>query len=202
MEDECSHYLELRRNYLTSKGINNPDYVMTDRERVDFFHFARESEENSQKQRELKPNDEPAPPSSDRGACQLAQKAADVEGECSHQASCHQEKTIEKKTRLIHEIMRGCWEETEGTRHGKDLEVLRGHLRRVLFLKRKTPPDQPGLALASQEETCRAIGNVLELRHSYLERKGIEDPFHILMDAERDELIKCCLLYTSDAADE
>ena len=121
------------------KGINNPHYEMTASDRVEYYQWARELEEKLQKQRELKPNDEPAPPPSDRGACQPAQKAADVEGECSHQASCHQETTIEKKTRQIHEIMRGCWEETEGTRHGKDLEVLRGHLRRVLFLKRKTP---------------------------------------------------------------
>ena len=48
MEDERSHYSELRWNYLTSKGIKNPDYVMTARERVDFFQFAREWYENSQ----------------------------------------------------------------------------------------------------------------------------------------------------------
>ena len=191
MEDELWEISKRRRKYLMSKGINNPHYEMTASDRVEYYQWAREMEEKLEKQRELKPNDEPAPPPSDRGACQPAQKAADVEGECSHQASCHQETTIEKTTQQIHEIMRECWEETEGTRHGKDLEVLRGHLRRVLFLKRKKPSGQPGLALASQEETCRAIGNVLELRHSYLERKGIEDPFHILMDAERDELIKC-----------
>ena len=190
MEDELREVSKRRRKYLMRKGINNPHYEMTASDRVEYYQWARELEEKLQKQRELKPNDEPAPPPSDRGACQPAQKAADVEGECSHQASCHQETTIEKKTRQIHEIMRECWEETEGTRHGKDLEVLREHLRRVLFLKRKKPSGQPGLALASQEETCRAIGNVLELRHSYLESKGIEDPFHILMDAERDELIK------------
>ena len=190
MEDELRKISKRRRKYLMSKGINE----MTPSDRVEYYQWARELEEKLQKQRELKPNDEPAPPPSDRGACQPAQKAADVEGECSHQASCHQETTIEKKTQQIHEIMRECWEETEGTRHGKDLEVLRGHLRRVLFLKRKraesTDAYQLGLALASQEETCRAIGNVLELRHSYLESKGIEDPCHILMDAERDELIK------------
>ena len=190
MEDELREVSKRRRKYLMRKGINNPHYEMTASDRVEYYQWAREMEEKLEKQRELKPNDEPAPPPSDRGACQPAQKAADVEGECSHQASRHQETTIEKKTQQIHEIMRECWEETEGTRHGKDLEVLRGHLRRVLFLKRKKPSGQPGLALASQEETCRAIGNVLELRHSYLESKGIEDPCHILMDAERDELIK------------
>ena len=173
-----------------SIGINDPRYVMTAKDHVGYYRWARELEEKLQKQRELKQNDEPGLPPSDCGAFQPAQKAPDMEGECSHQASRHQETTIEKKTQQIHEIMRECWEETEGTRHGKDLEVLRGHLRRVLFLKRKKPSGQPGLALASQEETCRAIGNVLELRHSYLERKGIEDPFHILMGAERDELMK------------
>ena len=143
-----------------SKGINNPDYVMTARDRVEYYQWARELEEKLQKQRELKRNDEPAPPPSDRGACQPAQKAADVEGECSHQASCHQKTTIEKKTRQIHEIMRGCWEETEGTRHGKDLEVLRGHLRRVLFLKRKraesTDAELSGTCWSSVTATSRA----------------------------------------------
>ena len=82
-----------------SIGINDPRYVMTAKDHVGYYRWAKELEENLQKQGEVKHNDEPAPPPSDRGACQPAQKAADVEGECSHQASCHQETTIEKKIR-------------------------------------------------------------------------------------------------------
>ena len=79
MEDERSHYSEHRRNYLTSKGINNLDYEMTALERAEYYQFARESEENLQKQRELERNDKPAPPPSGRGAFQPAQKAPDME---------------------------------------------------------------------------------------------------------------------------
>ena len=49
---------------------------------------------------------------------------------------------------------------------------------------------QPGQACASQEETWRAIRDVLELRQSYLKSKGIEDLRHVLTSDERAELTK------------
>ena len=49
---------------------------------------------------------------------------------------------------------------------------------------------QLDLALAAQEETCRAIVNVLELRQSYLESKGIKDLRYVLTGDQRVELIK------------
>ena len=44
-------------------------------------------------------------------------------------------------------------------------------------------------AFASQEETWRAIRDVLELRQSYLKSKGIENRRHVLTSAERAELV-------------
>ena len=49
---------------------------------------------------------------------------------------------------------------------------------------------QLGLAFASQQETWRAIRDVLELRQIYLKSKGIEDLRHVLTSAERAELTK------------
>jgi len=49
---------------------------------------------------------------------------------------------------------------------------------------------QLGLAFASQQETWRAIRDVLELRQSYLKSKGIEDLRHVLTSDERAELTK------------
>ena len=45
------------RNYLMSIGINNPRYVMTAKDHVGYYRWARELEEKLQKQRELKQND-------------------------------------------------------------------------------------------------------------------------------------------------
>ena len=67
-----------------SIGINNPRYVMTAKDHVGYYRWARELEEKLQKQRELKQNDEPGLPPSDCGAFQPAQKAPDMEDECSH----------------------------------------------------------------------------------------------------------------------
>ena len=44
--------------------------------------------------------------------------------------------------------------------------------------------------LASQEETWRAIRGVLELRHKYLESKGIADRCHVQTDEERGECMR------------
>ena len=49
---------------------------------------------------------------------------------------------------------------------------------------------QLGLACASQEETWRAIRDVLELRQSYLKSKGIENLRYVLTSDERVELTK------------
>ena len=64
-----------------SIGINDPRYVMTAKDHVGYYRWARELEEKLQKQRELKQNDEPGPPPSDRGAFQPAQKAPGMEDE-------------------------------------------------------------------------------------------------------------------------
>ena len=94
--------------------------------------------------------------------------------------------------------MRQFWEETYDT--GYDGNLLKQHARH-LFMKRKhvesADASQLGLAFASQEETWRAIRDVLELRQSYLKSKGIEDLRHVLTSDERAERTKRCLLYTS-----
>ena len=64
-----------------SIGINYPRYVMTAKDHVGYYRWARELEENLQKQGEVKHNDEPAPPPSGRGAFQPAQKAPRMEDE-------------------------------------------------------------------------------------------------------------------------
>ena len=82
--------------------------------------------------------------------------------------------------------MREWWEKTYGT--GYDDQML-SQLARVLFMKRKrvesADASQPGLAFASQEETWRAIRDVLELRQSYLKSKGIENLRYVLTSDER-----------------
>ena len=84
--------------------------------------------------------------------------------------------------------MRQFWADTYDT--GYDEDVL-SQLARLLFMKRKRVESgvasQIGLAFASQEETWRAIRNVLELRQSYLKSKGIEDLRHV---PTSDELTK------------
>ena len=47
-----------------------------------------------------------------------------------------------------------------------------------------------GSAFAPQEETWRAIRNVMELRHKYIESKCIADLGHVLTPNERGELTK------------
>ena len=95
---------------------------------------------------------------------------------------------------VIHEKMREFWEQTNGTGLDKDLEDLRWHLARILFLQRKrvgsTDASQLGLAFASQERTCRAIQDVLELRQSYLRSNGIELVFNSLSNKQRVELVE------------
>ena len=87
--------------------------------------------------------------------------------------------------------MRHWWEKTNGT--GYDDQML-SQLARLLFMKRKRvesgDASQLGQACASQEETWRAIRDVLELRQSYLKSKGIEDLRHVLTSDERNELTK------------
>ena len=91
----------------------------------------------------------------------------------------------------IHNAMKQFWADTYGTGHD---EHLLSHLARILFMKRKRvesgDASQLGQACASQEETWRAIRDVLELRLSYLKSKGIEDLHHVLTNDERNELIK------------
>ena len=87
--------------------------------------------------------------------------------------------------------MREWWEKTYGT--GYDDQML-SQFARLLFMKRKrvetADASQPDFAFASQEETWRAIRDVLELRQSYLKSKGIENLRYVLTSAERVELTK------------
>ena len=100
---------------------------------------------------------------------------------------------------VIHKKMREFWEQTNGTGLDKDLEDLRWHLGRILFLQRKrvgsTDASQLGLAFASQEMTCRGIRDVLELRQSYLRSQGISADSSqrraILTNKQRVELVEC-----------
>ena len=99
-----------------------------------------------------------------------------------------------QQAKVIHKKMREFWEQTDGTELDKDLEDLRWHLGRILFLQRKrvgsTDASQLGLAFASQERTCRAIQDVLELRQSYLRSNGIELVLNSLSNKQRVELVE------------
>ena len=99
-----------------------------------------------------------------------------------------------QQAKAIHKKMREFWEQTDGTELDKDLEDLRWHVGRILFLRRKrvgsTDASQLGLAFASQERTCRAIQDVLELRQSYLRSNGIELVFNSLSNKQRVELVE------------
>ena len=87
--------------------------------------------------------------------------------------------------------MREWWEKTYGT--GYDDQML-SQLARVLFMKRKRvetgDASQPDFAFAPQEETWRAIRDVLELRQRYLRSKGIKNPLHVLNSDQRAEFTK------------
>ena len=87
--------------------------------------------------------------------------------------------------------MKHFWEDTYDTGYDED---LLSQLARLLFMNRKrvesADASQLGLAFASQQETWRAIRDVLELRQIYLKSKGIEDLRHVLTSAERAELTK------------
>ena len=103
-----------------------------------------------------------------------------------------------QQAKAIHKKMREFWEQTDGTELDKDLEDLRWHVGRILFLRRKrvgsTDASQLGLAFASQEMTCRAIQKVLELRQRYLRSQGISaDNFQrraVLTNKQRVELVE------------
>ena len=98
---------------------------------------------------------------------------------------------LTSEANLIHNAMKQFWADTYDTGYDED---LLSHLARLLFMKRKrvesADASQLGLAFASQEETWRAIRDVLELRQSYLKSKGIKDLSHVLTSDERMELTK------------
>ena len=98
---------------------------------------------------------------------------------------------LTNEANLVHNAIKQFWADTYDTGYDED---LLSHLARILFMKRKRvePADasQLGHACASQEETWRAIRDVLELRQSYLKSKGIEDLRHVLTNDERNELTK------------
>ena len=103
-----------------------------------------------------------------------------------------------QQAKVIHKKMREFWEQTDGTELDKDLEDLRWHVGRILFLRRKrvgsTDASQLGLAFASQEMTCRAIQDVLELRQRYLRSQGISADNSqrraVLTNKQRVELVE------------
>ena len=150
---------------------------------------------------------------SDIGTSELVERAADMEDEGLSRVSrelssffCELGRFLEftrswssknlreeltGEANLIHNAMKQFWADTYDTGHDDD---LRSHLARILFMKRKrvesADASQLGLACASQEETWRAIRDVLELRQSYLKSKGIKDLRHVLTSDERIELTK------------
>ena len=150
---------------------------------------------------------------SDLGTSELVERAADMEDEGLSRVSrelssffCELGRFLEftrswssknlreeltGEANLIHNAMKQFWADTYDTGHDDD---LRSHLARILFMKRKrvesADASQLGLACASQEETWRAIRDVLELRQSYLKSKGIKDLRHVLTSDERIELTK------------
>jgi len=98
---------------------------------------------------------------------------------------------LTSEANCIHNAIKQFWADTYGT--GDDEDLL-SHLARLLFMKRKrvesADASQLGHACASQEETWRAIRDVLELRQSYLKSKGIENLRYVLTSDERVELTK------------
>ena len=150
---------------------------------------------------------------SDLGTSEPAERAADMEDEgifrvsrelskfCSELgrflvfthswSSKNLREELTSEANLIHKAMKQFWADTYGTGHDED---LLSHLARILFMRRRRvesgDASQPGQACASQEETWRAIRDVLELRQSYLKSKGIEDLRHVLTKDERKELSK------------
>ena len=123
---------------------------------------------------------------SDRGTSQPAERATDMEDERSSWdsrelgsffrelgrflvftrswSSQNLREELTSEANLIHNAMKQFWADTYDTGHDDD---LRSHLARILFMKRKrvesADASQLGLACASQEETWRAIRDVLEL---------------------------------------
>ena len=91
----------------------------------------------------------------------------------------------------VHNAMQQFWESSYDTCYDK--AVLK-QLSHILSLKRKqiqsADASQLGHAFASQEETWRAIRDVIELRQSYLKSKGIDYLRHVLTSDERAELTK------------
>ena len=150
---------------------------------------------------------------SDLGTSEPAERAADMEDEgifrvsrelskfCSELgrflvfthswSSKNLREELTSEANLIHKAMKQFWADTYGTGHDED---LLSHLARILFMRRRRvesgDASQPDQACASQEETWRAIRDVLELRQSYLKSKGIEDLRHVLTKDERKELSK------------
>ena len=184
---------------------------------------------------------------SDRGACQSAARAADMEDECSlgdcrelgsyfamlrdlgtseplervadmedegcsrvsrelvsffrelgtllvftrSWSSWNLREELTSEVTCIHNAMKRFWADTDGA--GDDEDLLR-HLARLLFKKRKRVESadacQLGHACASEEETWRAIRDVLEVRQSYLKSKGIQNLRYVLTSDERVEFTK------------
>ena len=92
-------------------------------------------------------------------------------------SSWNMREELTSEATCIHNAMKQFWADTYGT--GDDEDLLR-HLARLLFKKRKRVESadsiQLGHACASQEETWRAIRDVLEVRQSYLKKQGHTEP--------------------------
>ena len=107
---------------------------------------------------------------------------------------------VSLRAQKLHNELRKFWNERYDTEY--DPKLLH-HLSLLLFKKRRLPQavegdaaaaPQPGsdydTAFASEAETGRAILSVLRVRHEFLLRKNITDPYHKLTQDERAELVK------------
>ena len=91
----------------------------------------------------------------------------------------------------IHAEMKMYWQAFSNTPYKED--VLE-QLSRVLFIKTKE--------VRSEEDTFRAIRDVLERRWSYLRRKGIKNLGHILDENQRVEFCKAVRKEYEDLKDQ
>ena len=114
-------------------------------------------------------------------------------------------KEAEEQASMVHTEMRHFWDERYEIPYDP---ALFHHLRTLLFMKRKSHTDttgyatgasQPGnmndideemTAYASEEETYRAIREVLQHRQTFLVINNIADMHHILTSDERADIVK------------
>ena len=112
-------------------------------------------------------------------------------GSANSSASTCVRLSVPLEAEQIHAKMKRYWREFSNTAYNKD--VLK-QLSHVLFMKRKeVRSDEAGEldhAFASEQETFRAIRDVLERRQIYLQSKGIKNLGHKMDEDQRAEFCK------------